>query len=202
MLDRQKFKSSHELPYLRNINVRWNTINTNDIFKMFFRDHELERFNVRQGDVLVCEGGEPGRAAVWKSPDSEMKYQKALHRVHFFSGYNPKSLVFSLEYLAKTGKLEYWFTGSTIKHFMRESFSTLTLSIPPLAEQLQIISEIERRLSIADEIEQQINTNLKRAERMRQSILKKAFSGRLVPQDPNDEPAGVLLEKVKQGQSV
>ncbi len=84
---------------------------------------------------------------------------------------------------------------------MRESFSTLTLSIPPLAEQLQIISEIERRLSIADEIEQQINTNLKRAERMRQSILKKAFSGRLVPQDPDDEPAGVLLEKIKQGQS-
>ncbi|WP_152565133.1 hypothetical protein [Methylobacter sp. BBA5.1] len=70
-----------------------------------------------------------------------------------------------------------------------------------LAEQLQIISEIERRLSIADEIEQQINTNLKRAERMRQSILKKAFSGRLVPQDPDDEPAGVLLEKIKQGQS-
>ena len=71
------------------------------------------------------------------------------------------------------------------------------ISIPPLTEQTQIVSQIERHLSVADEIEAAIESELKRAERLRQSILKHAFSGKLVPQDLNDEPASVLLEKIR-----
>ena len=72
------------------------------------------------------------------------------------------------------------------------------ISIPPLTEQTQIVSEIERHLSVVDEIEATIKSELKRAERLRQSILKHAFSGKLVPQDPNDKPATVLLEKIRE----
>lgn len=71
------------------------------------------------------------------------------------------------------------------------------IPIPPLTEQEQIVSEIERHLAVADEVETTIATGLKRASRLRQSILKQAFSGRLVSQDPHDEPASVLLEKIK-----
>ena len=71
------------------------------------------------------------------------------------------------------------------------------IPVPPLTEQEQIVCEIERHLSVADEIEATLDAELKRAERLRQSILKHAFSGKLVPQDPNDEPANTLLEKIQ-----
>ncbi len=72
------------------------------------------------------------------------------------------------------------------------------IPIPPFTEQEQIVSEIERHLSVADAAESTLDAELKRAERLRQSILKHAFSGKLVPQDPNDEPASVLLEKIRE----
>ena len=71
------------------------------------------------------------------------------------------------------------------------------LPLPPLSEQHRIVAEVERRLSVIQQAEATVATNLKRAERLRQSILKQAFSGQLVPQDPNDEPASVLLERIR-----
>ena len=73
----------------------------------------------------------------------------------------------------------------------------LTLSLPPLAEQRRIVTEVERRLSVVQQAEAAIEANLAQAGRLRQSILKQAFSGKLVPQDPNDEPASALLERIR-----
>jgi type I restriction enzyme S subunit len=75
--------------------------------------------------------------------------------------------------------------------------SHIPVPLPPLAEQHRIVAEVERRLSVIDELEALVAANLKRAERLRQSILKRAFEGKLVPQDPNDEPASVLLERIR-----
>jgi type I restriction enzyme S subunit len=146
---------------------------------MFFEDNQLERYGLIDGDVLVCEGGEPGRAAVWNGKFPDMKYQKALHRVRCCKGYEPRMLVVLLEHLAKSGRLEKWFTGSTIKHFTRESFVQLPVPLPSISEQKVILEEIDCRLSVTEELETTIETNLKRAERLRQTILQRAFSGGL-----------------------
>jgi type I restriction enzyme S subunit len=90
-------------------------------------------------------------------------------------------------------------TGSTIKNLSLKAMNELPVSLPPLAEQHQIVAEVERRFSIVAEAEAQVDANLRRADRLRQSILKQAFSGQLVPQDSNDEPAGVLLERIRHG---
>lgn len=74
----------------------------------------------------------------------------------------------------------------------------IAVPLPPLAEQHQIVSEVERLLSIADAMERAIEQSLKQAERLRQSILRQAFAGKLVPQDPNDEPAARLLERIRE----
>jgi type I restriction enzyme S subunit len=73
----------------------------------------------------------------------------------------------------------------------------IVLPLPPIEEQRRIVSEAERRLSIIDELEMQVDADQKRSERLRQGILKRAFEGKLVPQDPNDEPANVLLERIR-----
>lgn len=75
---------------------------------------------------------------------------------------------------------------------------SMPVSLPSTGEQEQIVAEVERRLSIMDELKAQVEANLKRGARLRQSILKRAFEGRLVPQDPRDEPAEKLLECIRQ----
>ena len=87
--------------------------------------------------------------------------------------------------------------GININNLRGENIETMFIPLPPLTEQAQIVSELERHLSVADNIAATVTAELKRAERLRQSILKHAFSGKLVPQDPNDEPAEILLARIK-----
>ena len=89
-------------------------------------------------------------------------------------------------------------TGTTFNAITGNQLKTFQIPLPPLAEQEQIVSELERCFSAADKGEAAITSELRRAERLRQSVLKQAFSGKLVPQDPNDEPTEMLLARIKE----
>jgi type I restriction enzyme M protein len=143
MLDQVKHQKGAVLPYVRNISVRWGTIDTHDLPEMYFEEDELGRFGLRAGDVLVCEGGEPGRAAVWDGRIPNLKYQKALHRVRFSVPFEPSMLVYLLQEMALSGALVGWLSGTTIKHLTLESFNKLSIPLPPLATQRAIVAEIE-----------------------------------------------------------
>ncbi|MCX6973278.1 MAG: restriction endonuclease subunit S [Verrucomicrobia bacterium] len=138
MLDKQKHTTGRLLPYLNNVSVRWNEVNTSNLPQMFFNDSELDRFGLRAGDVVVCEGGEPGRAAVWDGRLPDLKFQKAIHRVRFNVPFEPRLLVLHLENLAGTTQFEMLFTGGGIKHFTRETFAQLKIPLIPHAEQQRI----------------------------------------------------------------
>jgi type I restriction enzyme S subunit len=94
-------------------------------------------------------------------------------------------------------QLEQLCKGSTRPFLNLEILSRLLIRLAPVGECERISQEVERRLSVIDELEATLEANLKRAARLRQGILKRAFEGRLVPQDPNDEPASVLLEGIR-----
>ena len=203
MLDKKKNKGKR-LRYLRNVNVRWDRIDTSDLLEMCFQDHELERYSIRSGDVLVCEGGEPGRAAVWDDGDTDIKYQKALHRVRLLGGIKPRWLVHHLRLDASRGRLAVQFTGTTISHLTREAICEYALRIPPLPEQVRIIDSLDSYLTRLDEVVAGLERVQRNLRRYRASVLQAAVEGRLVPTEAelaraegrDYEPASVLLERI------
>ncbi len=203
MLDKKR-TAGVRLRYVRNINIRWDRIDLADLLEMPFLEHELDRFGLAPGDVLVCEGGEPGRAAVWTIDEPSIKYQKALHRVRMHDGVLPRWLVLHLFFDAHRGVLERHFTGTTIRHFPREAIQQYVLRIAPAAEQHRVVDAVDSyftRLDVAVATLERVQRNL---QRYRASVLKAAVEGRLVPTEAElarvegrtYEPAAVVLERI------
>ena len=179
MLDKNKNKGTYQ-PYLRNVNIRWGGFDLDDLLEMKFEESEQDRYGIRKGDLIMCEGGEPGRCAIWNSDIPNMKIQKALHRIRLNDNVLNKYVYFLFVLYAQNGVLGKYFTGTTIKHLTGQSLKSVEIPLPPLAEQQRIVKEIESRLSQATASETYIENALQQAEALRQSILKKAFSGELV----------------------
>ena len=177
MLDKEKNTGNYR-KYLRNINVRWFSFDLSDLLEMRIEDDEIEKYSVSHNDLIICEGGEPGRCAVWDKQDS-IFYQKALHRVRFLDNSNPKFYMYYLWFSAQTGQLCRYFTGTGIKHLTGQSLSKVVVPKTDRPTQDSIVAEIESRLSVCDSIENTVDTALQQAEALRQSILKKAFEGKL-----------------------
>lgn len=196
MLDKAK-NIGKPRPYLGNINVRWGTFELENLKEMRIEDSEVSRYRVEPGDLVVCEGGEPGRCAIWKAADTEVFIQKALHRVRFTDSFDSRFAYLYLTLAASTQQLEEYFTGTTIKHLTGAGLAKTAFPLCSIGEQREIISKLEAQISAIDVVEADIDLNLQKAEALRQSILKKAFAGELVPQDPADEPAAALLARIR-----
>ena len=194
MLDGAKNKGSLR-PYLRNINVRWGTFELSDVLEMRFEDSELERYSICHGDLVICEGGEPGRCAVWQS-EEVVFYQKALHRVRAIEVL-PEYLYYVIRHFILSNQYERYYTGSTIKHLTGQSLQILPIPLPPLSEQRSIVKILQRIIKSIDKIETEKNEALSLVSLAKSKVLDLAIRGQLVPQDPTDEPASILLERIR-----
>ncbi|MBK9982648.1 MAG: restriction endonuclease subunit S [Saprospiraceae bacterium] len=196
MLDAAKNKG--ELTYyLRNVSVRWFEIDLDSLTEIKATKEDKIKFDLRDGDLFVCEGGEPGRAAVWHKGVNNFIFQKAIHRIRPNKYVNPYWVLYNLKVDADGGNLESLFTGTGIKHLTLKSLSKYPIAIPPIEEQKEIVRRIEQLFAFSDKIEARYTKAKAMLDRLPQSILAKAFRGELVPQDPGDEGARVLVERIK-----
>ena len=196
MLDKHK-NHGIPMPYLRNVNVRWGIFDLSELLQMRFEPSETERYSIKTGDLVVCEGGEPGRCAVWTNGLKDIRIQKALHRVRPYNGISSLLLSYIFRRYAQIQYIDKFFTGSTIKHLTGEALNQLLIILPPVAEQQRIVSQIKALLKYVDEIDRESETLEKSITLAKQKILDLAIRGKLVPQDPTDEPASELLKKIK-----
>jgi type I restriction enzyme S subunit len=196
MLDAKKVLGT-STPYLRNINVRWGAFDLNSIATVPLTAGERVRFRVDDGDVFVCEGGEPGRCAVWRGESGQLAYQKALHRLRATESVRADWLAVMLEEAVRSDRVAPLLTGTTIKHLPQEKLRLIELPVPPLHQQDAALAELDKVDSRTGRLRKELEATSTRSDALRRSLLAAAFSGQLAPQDPNDEPAELLLKRIQ-----
>ena len=143
-----KGQNSGELvPYLCSINVYWNKIDLSKIKQAQFTEIELAKYLLQKNDLLICEGGDIGRAAIWDINET-MYYQNALHRVRFYGKIFPKFFLYILSLYKALGLLDKKSKGMTIKHFTKSALNSIVIPLPPLLEQKRIIEKIEQLMQL------------------------------------------------------
>lgn len=170
MLDKKRATGLHPTPYLRNINVRWGSFALDDVASMDIRPEELDRVLARPGDLIACEGGEPGRAAVWRGPEP-VALQKALHRIRPSAAISSSYLMHFLHHAALSRALEPMFTGTTIKHLPQEKLRMVMVPLPPRPEQDRIVLAIDEHLSRVGAAEEAVGAAERRIAALEKSIL-------------------------------
>ena len=205
MLDKGK-NSGVPTKYLGNINVRWFSFEFENLQEILISEKERTELTLKIGDVLICEGGEPARCAVWShSTEQPIVFQKALHRARVLDKLTPNFLVFNLRNDADNRAIEQLFTGTTIKHLTGKALSKYPIRLPPIEEQTEIVRRVEQLFAFADQIEQQVKNAQSRVNNLTQSILAKAFRGELTADwraaNPDlitgENSAQALLAKIK-----
>ena len=182
-------------PYLANVSVRWGAFDLDNLKKMPFSEAEVVKFTLKTGDIIMCEGGAPGRCAVWREDTACVKYQKALHRIRVYE-ILPEFVRYYFEAIHETMFFTSRFSGSTIHHLPRETLIQIQIPIPPVDEQKRIVAKIEELFSLADLLGAAADGLENAAKRLDKKILCLAIRGKLVPQDPNDEPASELVKRI------
>jgi type I restriction enzyme S subunit len=179
MLDAGRITGNHLVRYLRNIDVQWDSINLDDLPTMDIEPSEYERYTVRNGDLLVCEGGEVGRAAVVQVGDELVGFQKALHRLRASSKEEcPRYMYYTFAWAAKVGA----FSGegqSTIAHLTGEQLRKYRFPKPPLEEQIAISHYLDTEMTKLDRLGTEIRSQLVLLRERRSALITAAVTGQI-----------------------
>ena len=193
---KQKTASNHignYHKYITTSNVYWGKFDFTEIKEMRFLDSELDKYTARKGDLLVCEGGDIGRAAIWNF-DSTICIQNHLHRLRAYIPICTKYFLFSLMYSKYRGDIKG--KGIGLMSLSANDLHNIPIALPPIAEQERIVAEVERWFALIVQLEQDESDLQAVIKHAKSKILDLAIHGKLVPQDPNDEPASELLKRI------
>jgi len=176
MLDKGKEVGNCQFPYLANFNVQWGRFVLDDLRFMDFTEKDRKEFELRKGDLLICEGGEVGRTAIWRGGMADVYFQKALHRVRLNpSKSTPAYVQYYMWFMAKNGGFRDFTNSATIAHLTGVKLKALPFPMPPL--------DLQRRFAtIVESVEQQKNrlrAHLAELDTLFASLQSRAFNGEL-----------------------
>lgn len=222
--------------YITTSNLYWGFFILDNLRQMPFEDEELDKCTAKKFDLLICEGGEAGRAAVWNY-SYDICFQNHIHRVRLYGNTNPFYVFRVLQKINYTGEINSYRKGVGISNMSGKSLASIILPLPPFAEQHRIVAKVDELMALCDKLEQRqadsntahqtlvetllatltsaadanefdeawqriagnfdiLFTTEQSIDQLKQTILQLAVMGKLVPQNPNDEPASVLLAKI------
>ncbi len=191
-------KGGKSYQYITTSNLYWNRFELDNLRTMNFRESELEKCTATKGDLLVCEGGDIGRAAIWNY-DYDIKIQNHIHKLRAFYPLCTKFFYYIFFLYKHIGFIGG--KGIGIQGLSSSALHQIILPIAPLNEQMRIVEKIDEIMPIADkyaQTQQELdNLNSEIYDLLKKSILQEAIQGRLVPQYPTDEPATKLLERIR-----
>ncbi|MBQ9310428.1 MAG: restriction endonuclease subunit S [Bacteroidales bacterium] len=192
-------KDGTHLRYITTSNLYWDRFELSETREMYFSDSEVDKCTVVKGDLLVCEGGDIGRAAIWNK-DYSICIQNHIHRLRAY--FSLCTRFFYYVFLLYKGLGNIGGKGIGIQGLSSGALHNILLPIPPINEQERIVGKLDEVIAYVNKYEQSqerldvLNESIN--DRLRKSILQEAIQGRLVPQDPNEEPATVLLERIRE----
>ena len=185
--------------YITTSNLYWDRFEMSTLKEMYFTDEELDKCTATKGDLLVCEGGDIGRSAIWNY-DYDIRIQNHIHKLRAYLPLCTRFFYYVMFLYKGIGNIGG--KGIGIQGLSSGALHNIILPLPPISEQERIIAQIETIMPLAAKYEKSqdelncLNDDI--YTRLRKSILQEAIQGKLVPQDPNDEPASVLLELIRE----
>jgi len=179
MLTPEASAGPEQFPYLRNTNVQWDRIDQDDLATMSFDAADRGRCRLQPGDLLVCEGGEVGRAAVWEGQIKDCFFQKAIHRVRPHRDGNTRFLMYCLRAAAKRNVFAVEGNQSTIVHLTAEKLRVHRFPFPPLEEQRRIVEYLDDRRDQAASVRSRLQHQIPLLQERRQALITAAVTGQL-----------------------
>lgn len=173
-------------PYLCAINILWDSIDLTTLKEACFKDDEIDRYTVKYGDLLVCEGGDTGRAAIWDRKE-HILYQNALHRLRFKEDVDARFIMYNLWHKKQIGEIDHKYSkGVTILHLVKSALLSIPILLPPLSTQLAIVSELDK----INELIRLKKEQLKDFDNLAQSLFYEMFG------DPVENEKGWEVKKL------
>jgi len=192
MLDAKQQTGKHRRPYLRNTNVQWNHFDLSNLLEMDFSENERDTFRLRCGDILICEGGEVGRSAIWRDDLPECYFQKALHRVRPNPELiTPEYIVHMLWFFARKGGFKEHISTATIAHLTGVRLKNMQIPVPPLSLQRKFASRVAEVRKL--EVKQAVSR--KRLDNLFQSLLYLSFKGELISTKADEQAIAITPYK-------
>jgi type I restriction enzyme, S subunit len=179
MLNEDRVTGEHLRPYLRNVNVQWDRIDVDDLLEMNFPPAERKRYSLQAGDLLVCEGGEPGRAAIWSGAVDEIYYQKALHRVRPRGSSSVRWLFYCLRAATHVNLFTLEGNSATIAHLTAEQLKVQRFPFPDRTTQDRLVAQLDEQGRGRQAFRSTVERQLALLAERRQALVLAAVTGQI-----------------------